>query len=230
MTIVTLSTPPKPIGSTNSGRGASQCMAFYTLLNWGARTKIPENAGDFRLLSPRAANALRQMPERNRFFKGLATWIGFRQMRIEYQPQARADGRSSWNMSRLIGLSLNGLVCFSVAPLRFATMLGAVIALFAFVYGLKIAYETLVYGERVIGYPSLFVSIMVLGGMQLIVLGVVGEYIGKILEEIKGRPVYFVAEHEVKLSQWKAARRARCVLPPNDADENGGGLCHRSQL
>jgi glycosyltransferase involved in cell wall biosynthesis len=185
--------------------------AFYTLLNWGARTKIPEDAGDFRLLSPRAASALRQLPERNRFFKGLASWIGYRQMRIDYEPEVRADGRSTWNMRRLIGLSLNGLTAFSVAPLRFATMLGAVIALIAFVYGLKIIYETLVYGEQVPGYPSLFVGIMVLGGMQLIMLGVVGEYIGKILEEIKGRPVYFVAEHGVKLRQAedRAASDAR---------------------
>jgi len=174
---------------------------FYRLLNWGARTKIPEDAGDFRLLSPRAASALRQLPERNRFFKGLASWIGFRQMRIDYEPEARVDGRTTWNMRRLIGLSLNGLTAFSVAPLRFATMLGGVIALIAFIYGLKIIYETLFYGEQVPGYPSLFVGIMVLGGMQLIMLGVVGEYIGKILEEIKGRPVYFVAEHDVKLRQ-----------------------------
>ena len=174
--------------------------AFYTLLNWSARTKIPEDAGDFRLLSPRAANALRQLPERNRFFKGLASWIGFRQMRIDYEPIARADGRTTWNTRRLIGLSLNGLTAFSVAPLRFATMLGVVLAVIAFIYGLQIVYETLVYGESVPGYPSLFVGIMVLGGMQLIMLGVVGEYIGKILEEIKGRPVYFVAEHDVKLS------------------------------
>jgi glycosyltransferase involved in cell wall biosynthesis len=175
--------------------------AFYTLLNWGARTKIPEDAGDFRLLSPRAANALRQLPERNRFFKGLASWIGFRQMRIDYEPEARADGQSTWNTRRLIGLSVNGLTAFSVAPLRFATMLGVVIAFIAFMYGLEIVYETFVYGEKVPGYPSLFVGIMVLGGMQLIMLGVVGEYIGKILEEIKGRPVYFVAEHDVKLAQ-----------------------------
>jgi len=174
--------------------------AFYTLLNWGARTKIPEDAGDFRLLSPRAANALRQLPERNRFFKGLASWIGFRQMRIDYEPIARADGRTTWNTRRLIGLSLNGLTAFSVAPLRLATMLGVLLALIAFIYGLEIVYETLVYGESVPGYPSLFVGIMVLGGMQLIMLGVVGEYIGKILEEIKGRPVYFVAEHDVKLA------------------------------
>jgi len=175
--------------------------AFYTLLNWGARSKIPEDAGDFRLLSPRAANALRQLPERNRFFKGLASWIGFRQMRIDYEPTPRTDGRTTWNLRRLIGLSLNGLTAFSVAPLRVATLLGLVIAVIAFIYGLQIVYETLIYGERVPGYPSLFVGIMVLGGVQLIMLGVVGEYIGKILEEIKARPVYFVAQHDMKRRQ-----------------------------
>jgi polyisoprenyl-phosphate glycosyltransferase len=175
--------------------------AFYTLVNWGARTKIPEDAGDFRLLSPRAANALRQLPERNRFFKGLASWIGFRQMRVDYEPAARADGRTTWNTRRLIGLSLNGLTAFSVAPLRFATMLGTVLAVIAFIYGLQIVYETLVYGEKVPGYPSLFVGMMVLGGVQLVMLGVLGEYIGKLLEEIKGRPVYFVAEHDIKLRE-----------------------------
>ena len=175
--------------------------AFYALLNWGARTRIPEDAGDFRLLSPRAANALRQLPERNRFFKGLASWIGYRQLRIDYEPQPRLDGQSTWNARRLIGLSVNGLTAFSVAPLRLATMLGAVIALVAFGYGLQIVYETLVYGESVPGYPSLFVGVMVLGGVQLIMIGVVGEYIGKIMEEIKGRPVYFVAEHDVKRAE-----------------------------
>ena len=174
---------------------------FYVLLNWGARPKIPEDAGDFRLLSPRAANALRQLPERNRFFKGLSSWIGFRQMRIDYEPAPRVDGRSTWNMRRLIGLSIDGVTAFSVAPLRLATVMGTVLALIAFLYGLQIVYQTLVYGVDVPGYPSLFVGVMVLGGVQLIMIGVVGEYIGKILEEIKGRPVYFVAEHEVKLAQ-----------------------------
>jgi polyisoprenyl-phosphate glycosyltransferase len=174
--------------------------AFYLLLNWGAKPKIPEDAGDFRLLSPRAANALRQLPERNRFFKGLSSWIGFRQMRIDYEPEARAQGNSTWNLRRLIGLSIDGVTGFSVAPLRLATVIGTVLALVAFFYGLQIVYETLVYGTAVPGYPSLFVGVMVLGGVQLIMIGVVGEYIGKILEEIKGRPVYFVAEHEVKLN------------------------------
>jgi glycosyltransferase involved in cell wall biosynthesis len=174
---------------------------FYTLINWGAKPKIPENAGDFRLLSPRAANALRQMPERNRFFKGLSSWIGFRQMRVDYEPEPRADGASSWNMRRLIGLSIDGVTGFSVAPLRLATVLGMALAAVAFMYGLEIVYETFVYGTKVPGYPSLFVGVMVLGGVQLIMIGVVGEYIGKILEEIKGRPAYFVAEHDIKLAQ-----------------------------
>jgi polyisoprenyl-phosphate glycosyltransferase len=171
---------------------------FYVLINWGAQTKIPEDAGDFRLLSPRAADALRRLPERNRFFKGLSSWIGFRQIRVDYQPAARTGGRSTWSLRSLIGLSIDGLTAFSVAPLRVATWLGSLLAFIAFLYGAEIVYETFAYGERVPGYPSLFVGVMVLGGVQLIMIGVVGEYIGKILYEIKGRPVYFVADHAVK--------------------------------
>src|SRR5580698_4736033 len=125
---------------------------FYALINWGARAKIPEDAGDFRLLSPRATAALRQLPERNRFFKGLASWIGFRQMRIDYEPAPRADGNSTWNLRRLIGLSIDGVTGFSVAPLRLATVLGMALAAIAFMYGLEIVYETLVYGTQVPGY------------------------------------------------------------------------------
>ena len=104
-------------------------------------------------------------------------------------------------MRSLVGLSIDGLTAFSVAPLRVATLLGLLFALTAFVYGGEILYETWAYGAKIPGYPSLFVGVMVLGGVQLIMLGVVGEYIGKILYEIKGRPVYFVAEHAVKLRE-----------------------------
>ncbi len=190
--------------ATRSGESLRRRLlvkGFYTLINWGAQPKIPPDAGDFRLLSPRAAHALRQMPERNRFFKGLSSWIGFRQKRIDYEPAPRVDGKTTWSIRRLIGLSIDGVTAFSVAPLRLATVLGMVLAVIAFVYGLEIVYETLVYGTKVPGYPSLFVGVMVLGGVQLIMIGVVGEYIGKILEEIKGRPVYFVAEHDIKLAQ-----------------------------
>ncbi|HVI63773.1 MAG TPA: glycosyltransferase family 2 protein, partial [Bradyrhizobium sp.] len=101
---------------------------FYALINWGARQKIPEDAGDFRLLSPRAAAALRQLPERNRFFKGLASWIGFRQIRVDYEPAPRAHGVTTFNVMRLLGLSIEGLTSFSVAPLRFASLLGVLLA------------------------------------------------------------------------------------------------------
>lgn len=171
---------------------------FYALINWGARQKIPEDAGDFRLLSPRAASALRRLPERNRFFKGLASWIGFRQIRVDYEPAPRAHGVTSFSPARLLGLSIEGLTSFSVAPLRFASLLGLLLAFGAFLFGLSILWETWVKGESVPGYPSLIVGLMTIGGVQLIMIGIVGEYIGKILSELKARPIYFVAEHDIK--------------------------------
>jgi glycosyltransferase involved in cell wall biosynthesis len=172
--------------------------AFYSLINWGTRQKIPEDAGDFRLLSPRAAAALRQLPERNRFFKGLATWIGFRQMRVDYEPAVRAHGTSKWNLTALVGLSIEGLTSFSVAPLRLASLLGLLMALAALIFGVQIMVETFFFGQTVPGYPSLVVGLMVLGGVQLVMIGIMGEYIGKILSELKARPVYFVAEHSLR--------------------------------
>ena len=171
---------------------------FYALINWGARQKIPEDAGDFRLLSPRAAAALKQLPERNRFFKGLATWIGFRQIRVDYEPAPRAHGVTTFSPGRLIGLSIEGLTSFSVAPLRFASLAGVVLATIAFLFGLSILWETWTTGKSVPGYPSLVVGLMTIGGVQLIMIGIVGEYIGKILSELKARPIYFVAEHSEK--------------------------------
>src|SRR5215212_6848202 len=172
--------------------------AFYKIINWGARQKIPEDAGDFRLLSPRATAALRQMPERNRFFKGLASWIGFRQIRVDYEPAPRAHGITRFSCGRLVGLSIEGLTSFSVAPLRFASLLGVLLATVAFLFGLSILWETWTTGKSVPGYPSLVIGLMTIGGVQLIMIGIVGEYIGKILYELKARPIYFVAEHSVK--------------------------------
>ena len=177
---------------------------FYALVNWGARQKIPEDAGDFRLLSPRAAAALRQLPERNRFFKGLASWIGFRQIRVDYEPAPRAHGVTTFSAGRLIGLSIEGLTSFSVAPLRFAGLLGVLLASLAFLFGLSILWEVFTTGKQVPGYPSLMVGLMTIGGVQLIMIGVLGEYIGKILSELKARPIYFVAEHSEKRVVAKA--------------------------
>jgi glycosyltransferase involved in cell wall biosynthesis len=184
---------------------------FYALINWGARTKIPADAGDFRLLSPRAAAALRQLPERNRFFKGLATWIGFRQHRVDYEPAPRAHGVTSFSTKRLIGLSIEGLTSFSVAPLRFASLLGALLAVAAFLFGLSILWETWVIGKTTPGYASLTVGLMVIGGVQLVMIGIVGEYIGKILSELKARPIYFVAEHTSRRAEPAQADPGRRV-------------------
>ena len=171
---------------------------FYRLINSSTRANIPEDAGDFRLLSPRAVAALRQLPERNRFFKGLSSWIGFRQKRVDYEPAERAHGTTSWNAYSLIGLSIQGLTSFSVAPLRLASLLGLALAISAIAFGMSMMFEAIFYGVSVPGYPSLMVGMMFLGAVQLLMIGIVGEYIGKILAEIKGRPVYFIAEHQVK--------------------------------
>jgi len=181
---------------------------FYTLINWGARQKIPEDAGDFRLLSPRAAAALKQMPERNRFFKGLSSWIGFRQVRVDYEPAVRAHGKTTWNVWTLIGLSIEGLTSFTVAPLRVASLLGFLLAASALLFGIWILLQTLLFGQDVPGYPSVVVGLMVIGGVQLMMIGILGEYVGKMLSEIKARPVYFVAEHALKTAD-EAEKPAR---------------------
>src|SRR5256885_1612470 len=183
---------------------------FYALINWGARQKIPEDAGDFRLLSPRAVAALRQLPERNRFFKGLASWIGFKQLRVDYEPADRTHGATTFGWGSLLGLSIEGLTSFSVAPLRLASLLGVALAFTALLFGASMLFEVLVYGVAVPGYPSVVVGLMVLGGVQLVMIGVLGEYIGKILSELKARPVYFVAEHSVK-SASAAAETTRAA-------------------
>jgi glycosyltransferase involved in cell wall biosynthesis len=182
--------------------------SFYALINWGARQKIPQDAGDFRLLSPRATAALRQLPERNRFFKGLASWIGFRQLRVDYEPAERVHGETSWSYMSLLGLSIEGLTSFSVAPLRVASLLGVLLAASALLFGLWMLIEAFVYERTVPGYPSLIVSVMVIGGVQLLMIGIMGEYIGKILSELKARPVYFVAEHSVKPAEEHARAAA----------------------
>ncbi len=173
---------------------------FYRLVNLGSDHKIPEDAGDFRLLSPRAAAALRRLPERNRFLKGLSSWIGFKQVRVDYEPEPRAHGSSSWNYWRLLLLSIEGLTSFSVAPLRVASLLGLLLAALAMLFGIKIVIETMIYGEDVPGYPSLVVGMMVIGGVQLIMIGVLGEYIAKMLSEAKQRPTYFIADHQMKVA------------------------------
>ena len=172
--------------------------SFYALLNWGVRHKIPEDAGDFRSYRrapPRHSGRCRSATASSRGFRAGS---GFARLRVDYEPAVREHGSTTWNVWTLIGLSIEGLTSFSVAPLRVASLLGLVLAVTALFFGSWIVLETLLYGKDVPGYPSLVVSVMVIGGVQLILIGVLGEYIGKLLSEIKGRPVYFVAEHTVK--------------------------------
>lgn len=177
---------------------------FYKLLNFGAAARIPEDAADFRILSPRAAAALRRMPERNRFFKGLTSWIGFRQVAVPYRPAPRAHGSTSFNFLRLLGLSMEALTSFSPAPLRLAAMFGAMLAGLALLYGGWIVVERLLWGIPLPGYPSIIVGLMVIGGTQLLVMGLMGEYVARILSEIKARPVYYVADHVVTRAEAEA--------------------------
>jgi glycosyltransferase involved in cell wall biosynthesis len=167
---------------------------FYRLFERFAETPLPQGAGDFRLVSRRVIGALRRMPERARFSKGLYAWVGFRQTGVPYEVAKRAHGETKWNYAKLFRFAIDGLTSFSTAPLRVATYTGVVISAFAFLYAIMIIVETLVLGRSVPGFPSLIVSVMFFSGIQLIFLGVIGEYVGRIFAEVKERPLYIVAD------------------------------------
>lgn len=170
--------------------------AFYRVIGRLSRTPIPADTGDFRLLSPRVLDALRQMRERHRFMKGLFGWVGFRRVAIPYERDARVAGGSKFNFWRLWNLALEGITSFSTAPLRIATYVGLFTALLAFVYGLWIVVKALAWGDPVAGWPTMMAVILFLGGTQLIALGLIGEYLGRLYEESKQRPLYLVDEWE----------------------------------
>jgi glycosyltransferase involved in cell wall biosynthesis len=165
---------------------------FYRVMNRLSAIEIPRDTGDFRLLSRAALEALRQMPERRRFMKGMFVWVGFPTAAVTYRRACRHAGRSSWNYWRLWNFALEGITSFSQVPLRIASYLGLGVALLSLLYALFLIIRTLIFGNMVSGYPSLMVAILFLGGVQLIALGVIGEYIGRIYEETKQRPVYII--------------------------------------
>ncbi|MFD1787506.1 glycosyltransferase family 2 protein [Sphingomonas floccifaciens] len=167
---------------------------FYRAHNRLSRDKIPAHAGDFRLLDARVVDVIRAMPERNRFMKGLFAWGGFRQASVEYDRAERANGTTKFNYWRLWTLALDGITSSSTMPLRIWSYVGGIVALAAMTYAAGIAIKTLLFGSSVAGYPSLFVAVTFLGGIQLLSLGVLGEYVGRILIEAKGRPLYVVRD------------------------------------
>lgn len=167
---------------------------YYRAHNWLSHDKIPEHAGDFRLLDRKVVDVIKAMPERNRFMKGLFAWSGFKQDSVEYDRDERTIGTTKFRYWKLWTLALDGITSSSTLPLRVWSYLGAIIALSAIAYAGFIVIRTLISGVEVPGYSSLIVSILFLGGLQLLSLGVLGEYIGRIMTETKQRPIYVVRE------------------------------------
>lgn len=167
---------------------------YYRAHNYLSADKIPEHAGDFRLLDRKVVEVIRRMPERNRFMKGLFAWAGFRQAAVEYDRVEREVGRTKFNYWKLWTLALDGITSGSTVPLRVWSYLGGVMAIGAFLYALFLVVRTFALGGDVPGYPSLMVAILFFGGVQLLSLGILGEYVGRILVETKHRPIYIVRE------------------------------------
>lgn len=169
-------------------------FAFYRLMHRTADVSIPQDTGDFRLLSRRAIEALVKLRERHRFMKGLFAWIGYRQIAVPYRREPRHAGKTKWNYWRLWNFAIEGITSFTAAPLKLASYLGLATAFAAFLYAGWIVYKTLLFGEPVRGYPSLMVAVLFLGGVQLITIGILGEYVGRMFDETKNRPLYLVQE------------------------------------
>ena len=165
---------------------------FYRLMQSLGEVDMPRNAGDFRLMSRRAVEALLRLREQHRFMKGLFAWVGFPATAVPYDRAPRAAGRSKWSYWRLWNLALEGITSYTVMPLKVATYLGLIVALLAAVYGGGLIFRTLLFGNPVPGYPSLMAVVLFMGGAQLVTLGVIGEYLGRVFNETKHRPLYIV--------------------------------------
>jgi glycosyltransferase involved in cell wall biosynthesis len=170
--------------------------SFYRVIQRLSRVRIPEDTGDFRLLSRRAVDALNTLSEQHRFMKGLFAWIGYKQKAVYYDRDPRFAGVTKWNYWKLWNFAIDGITSFTTAPLKFATYIGFITALLAFMYGSYMLIRTLFFGNPVPGYPSLIVIILFLGGVQLMAIGIVGEYVGRIFTETKRRPLYFLNEYK----------------------------------
>ena len=169
---------------------------FYGLVNRSDRVQLPADSGDFRLLDRCVVDALRALPERNRFMKGLYAWVGFRTVVLPYEPPPRHAGRSSFSTRRLAALAVTGITAFTNAPLRWWSALGVLLALPAFAFGLFIVVEHFLTGHDVPGWATLVTGLMFSSGLQLLSIGILGEYIGRIFDEVKQRPLYIVGQRE----------------------------------
>lgn len=168
---------------------------FYWVMSKVSDVSIPRDTGDFRLMSRRALDALKGLREHHRFMKGLFAWVGFPSKAVLYERDPRFAGETKWNYLKLWNFSLEGITGFSIAPLKIATYLGLLISIFAAILGTQIILETLLYGADVPGYPSLFSAVLFFGGVQLFFLGIIGEYLGRVFNESKRRPLYLIQDH-----------------------------------
>ena len=167
---------------------------FYVLINWGSRVNIPANAGDFRLMDRKVIEALKTLPEQNRFMKGLYAWVGFQSTALDYEPLPRVQGTSSFGLRGAFSLALTGMLAFSSAPLRALSVLGLLLSSAAMSYGLWVVVEYLWLGIDIPGYATLAAGMMLLSGIQLLSIGILAEYVGRIYDEVKRRPSYLVSE------------------------------------
>ena len=168
--------------------------AFYKVIDKMTVVPIPSNTGDFRLLDRKVIEAIKKLPERNRFMKGLFAWVGYKQTSVLFDREPRAKGTTTWNYWKLWNFALDGITSFSFVPLKVWSYVGLFISFLSLVYALFLIARTIILGIDVPGYASLMVAVLFFGGIQLITLGVIGEYLGRVYEEVKGRPLYFVRE------------------------------------
>lgn len=173
-------------------------LMYYRILQKTTKIEVLQNVGDFRLLDRCCIEALKQMRESERYTKGMFCWIGFRKKEMVFDRGDRAAGKSSWNFMSLFALAIEGITSFSIAPLRISTIIGLVVSIAAFIYMIFIFVKTLIFGDPVQGFPTIMIVMLFLGGIQLLSIGVLGEYIGRIFNESKHRPVYIVSEHDGK--------------------------------
>ncbi|MBB1271125.1 glycosyltransferase family 2 protein [Shewanella sp. SR44-3] len=196
--------------------------SFYRLINWMSDSPVPENVGDFRLMSRQVVDCINTLPERNRFMKGIFSWPGFSQQTLEFDRDPRFCGETKWNYTKLLGLAMDGITSFSFKPLRIATWCGVITALFAFGYGSWVVTKTLVYGDTVAGYPSLMVVQLTFAGMQLLALGLIGEYLGRVFVEVKQRPIYLIEtiNHQASSKHGQASTQTSQATEASAAKSN----------
>lgn len=173
-------------------------LTYYSLLQRSTRIEILPNVGDFRLLDKRVVSALRELRETQRYTKGLFCWVGFPKKEVIYNQQDRIEGKSSFKLMSLLDLAIEGITSFTTMPLRIATLMGFIVSLLAMIYMIYILCKTLIYGDPVQGFPTIMCAILFMGGVQLVAIGIIGEYIGRIFNETKNRPVYIAESYNGK--------------------------------